>query len=79
MTMKVLVADDSRIMSERLKDILWEITWVEVIGRAKDPPEVIEMLRILNTELAIAEVPKLSRERIGCKEVYGIKSKSNLE
>jgi len=41
MTMNVIVVDDSRIMSERLKDIIWETTWVEVIGRAKDPPEAI--------------------------------------
>lgn len=137
MTMNVLVVDDSRIMSERLKDILWETTGVEVIGRAKDPQAAIEMLRILNTELVIVEiempgttgidllreiakrkqpplaiiltnrscpqyrreyldvwaglffdkspefekiagVPKLLIKRIGCKEVYGIKAKSNL-
>jgi YesN/AraC family two-component response regulator len=48
------------------------------------------MLRILNTELAIVDIEMpgttgidLLREnrekKIGCKEVYGIEAKSNLE
>jgi response regulator of citrate/malate metabolism len=56
----------------------------------KIPPEAIEMLRILNTELAIVDIEMpgtigidLLREnrekKIGCKEVYGIEAKSNLE
>ena len=46
--MKILIADDSEIMRERLKVILSDITELENISQAEDVPEAISSFQKLN-------------------------------
>ena len=54
--MKVLIADDSAIMRERLKTVLSEITEPENISQAADVPEAISCFQKLNPEVVILDI-----------------------
>jgi DNA-binding NarL/FixJ family response regulator len=42
--MRVLIADDSRLVVERLVDLLKEVPGVELAGKAKDAPDAIHSI-----------------------------------
>lgn len=54
--MKVLIVDDSEIVSERLKAMLGEIPDVETIGQAKDPLEATRSFQGLNPDVVILDI-----------------------
>lgn len=53
--MKVVIADDSRVVVERLSDLLKEIPGVELAGRAGDAAEAIRCIRRVNPDLVILD------------------------
>ena len=54
--MKVLIADDSPIVRERLIDLLSELTGVELVGQAVDGMEAFELVVKLKPDVAIVDV-----------------------
>jgi len=54
--MKILIADDSEIMRERLKVMLSDITELENISLAEDVPEAISSFQKLNPEVVILDI-----------------------
>ncbi len=54
--MKVLIADDSAIVRERLKAMLSEITELENISQAKDSVEAISSFQKMNPDVVILDV-----------------------
>ena len=55
-TMKVLTVDDSEIVRERLKAILFEVAKVETISQAKDRQEATGLLRDLNPGVMVLDI-----------------------
>jgi len=55
-TMKFLIVDDSEIVRERLKAMLFEVPKVETISQAKDQQEATELLRDLNPEVMVLDI-----------------------
>jgi DNA-binding NarL/FixJ family response regulator len=54
--MKVLIADDSRAIVERLADLLEEVAGVEIIGRAGSAGEAIRCIQKANPDAVILDV-----------------------
>lgn len=54
--MRVLVADDSVLIRERLKDILSVFQQVEVVGSYENGIEALQALRSLKPDLAIVDL-----------------------
>ena len=54
--MKVLIADDSRIIRDRLKDMLSEIPEIEIIVPAKDGLEATSLLEMHKPDVAILDI-----------------------
>lgn len=54
--MKVLLADDSRLILERLTEMLNMYRKVEIIGSAKNGSDALNSLRTLNPDLAIVDL-----------------------
>src|ERR1700757_2033391 len=54
--MKVLIADDSRVIVERLADLLTEIPGVQLIGKAKDAPEAIQSIEKASPDAVILDL-----------------------
>ncbi len=54
--MKVLIADDSAIMRERLKAMLSEITELENISQATDVLETLNSYQKMNPEVVILDI-----------------------
>lgn len=54
--MKVLIADDSPIVRERLADLLHQVAGVEVIAQAADGTRALEMMRRLRPDVAIIDL-----------------------
>jgi len=55
-TMKILIADDSPIVRERLKNILSEFPEVEIAGQAKSTPEAIESINMMKPDVVILDI-----------------------
>jgi DNA-binding NarL/FixJ family response regulator len=55
-SMKVFIADDSKVLRERIKEMLSDFPDVEVIGEAVDGREAIDNIRRLRPELVILDV-----------------------
>ena len=53
--MKILIADDSRMIRDRLKNLIVDISGATLIGEATDAQEVIEETRILEPDLVILD------------------------
>lgn len=53
--MKVVIADDSRVVLERLSDLLKEIPGVELAGLAGDAAEAIQCIRLVKPDLVILD------------------------
>lgn len=54
--MKVFIADDSKIFRERLKEMLTELTEVEIIGEAENILETKKRIRKLNPDVVILDI-----------------------
>jgi DNA-binding NarL/FixJ family response regulator len=54
--MKVFIADDSRVVVERLADLLQEVPGVQLVGRAKDAPEAIHLIVKMNPDAVILDL-----------------------
>ena len=54
--MKVFIADDSDIVRERLKEMLSEISEVEIIGEAGDGEEAIKSILELHPDVVILDI-----------------------
>ena len=54
--MKVLLADDSDLILERLRDMLGIYKQLEVVASLKNGTDTLEALRILKPEIAIVDI-----------------------
>jgi YesN/AraC family two-component response regulator len=54
--MKVLLADDSGLILERLKEMLSMYKQAEIVASLKNGTETLEALRILKPDLAIVDI-----------------------
>jgi DNA-binding NarL/FixJ family response regulator len=54
--MRVLIADDSRVVVERLADLLKEVPGVQLVGRASDVPEAIHSIVKTNPDAVILDL-----------------------
>ena len=54
--MKVFIADDSKIFRDRLKEMLSELTEVEIIGEAENILETTKRIRKLNPDVVILDI-----------------------
>ncbi|GAB4549375.1 MAG: hypothetical protein Kow0063_44250 [Anaerolineae bacterium] len=54
--LKVVVADDSDLMRERLVTMLSELKDVELVGQANDANEALEIIRRLRPDVAILDI-----------------------
>ena len=54
--MRVLLADDSALMIERLQYLLNMFQQVEIVGTCKNGTETLEALRVKNPDLAIVDI-----------------------
>jgi len=53
---KVLLADDSELILERLKEVLYSFEQVEVVASVKNGSEALAALRLLKPDLAIIDI-----------------------
>jgi DNA-binding NarL/FixJ family response regulator len=54
--MRVLLADDSDLILERLKEVLCSLEQVEIVASLKNGNEALEALKVLKPELAIVDI-----------------------
>jgi two-component system response regulator YesN len=54
--MKILIADDSVLILERLQEMLSIFEQVEIVGSLKNGTETLEALRILKPDLVIVDI-----------------------
>lgn len=54
--MKVLIADDSRIVRDRLSNLLGDVDGVQVVGEAIDAAQAKNLARMLKPDIAILDV-----------------------
>ena len=54
--MRVFIADDSRVVVERLADLLKEVPGVRLVGRANDVPEAIHSIVETNPDAVILDL-----------------------
>src|ERR1700720_4207552 len=54
--MRVFIADDSRVVVERLADLLKEVPGVQLVGRANDAPEAIHSVLKTNPDAVILDL-----------------------
>jgi len=54
--MKVFIADDSKIVVERLADLLRDVRGVEVAGQAGDALEAVRCIRRMNPDAVILDL-----------------------
>jgi DNA-binding NarL/FixJ family response regulator len=54
--MKVFIADDSKVVRERLKEMLFEIQGIEIIGQAGDGLQATNLIEKLNPDVAILDI-----------------------
>ena len=54
--MRVFIADDSELVRERLKELLSEISEVEIIGEAGDGEEAIKGILELHPDVVILDI-----------------------
>ena len=73
--MKVLLADDSALIRERLRDMLSVFQQVEIVGSFENGADTLQALRLLKPDLAIVDLkmPGLS----GLDVLSGIRKENN--
>jgi DNA-binding NarL/FixJ family response regulator len=54
--LKVVVADDSELMRERLVAMISELETVELVGQASDANEALEIIQRLQPDVAILDI-----------------------
>ena len=54
--MKVLIADDSIVLRERLEEMLSELPGVEIMGHAQNVPETLTSIKELNPDVVILDI-----------------------
>ncbi len=54
--MKVLLADDSKLVRERLAAQLYELEKVEVVGEADYIPELLELIQRLKPDVVVLDI-----------------------
>lgn len=54
--MKVFIADDSRLVQERLATMLNQLEGVEIVGQAQTAPEAISAIQSLKPEVVILDI-----------------------
>jgi DNA-binding NarL/FixJ family response regulator len=54
--MRIVIADDSTTVRQRLAQLVNEIVGVDVVGQARDTPEALEMVQQLEPDVAILDV-----------------------
>ncbi len=54
--MKVIIADDSDLILERLKEMLCSFKQIEIVASLKNGNEALDALRILKPDLAIVDI-----------------------
>ena len=54
--MKVFIADESAVVRERLKEMLYEIPEIEIIGQAHDGLEATNLIKKLNPDVVILDI-----------------------
>lgn len=54
--MKILLADDSALILDRLKNMLGLFSQVEIVGSFKNGTDTLDALRTLNPDLAIVDI-----------------------
>jgi DNA-binding NarL/FixJ family response regulator len=59
---RVLIADDSRLVRERLVALVSELDEVDLVGQADEPDEILRQMRDLKPDVVILE-PRLTRGR----------------
>jgi two-component system response regulator DevR len=57
---RVLIADDSRLVRERLVALVSELDEVDLVGQADEPDEILRQMRDLKPDVVILE-PRLTR------------------
>jgi DNA-binding NarL/FixJ family response regulator len=54
--MRLLIADDSEVVQERLSTLLSEVDKVEIVGHARDVPGAISAIHALKPDLVILDI-----------------------
>jgi len=54
--MKVLIADDSTVVRERLASLLVDVDGIEIVGQAKDAAQATNLANRLKPDIAILDV-----------------------
>ena len=54
--MKVFIADDSKVLCERLIEMLSEVPGIEIIGHAQDVTESLAAIKKLNPDIVILDI-----------------------
>lgn len=54
--MKVFIADDSEVICERLKEMLSELSEIEIVGQAKDGIQATNLIEKLNPDVVILDI-----------------------
>ena len=54
--LRVLIADDSTFIRERLPAMLLDIPGIEVVGQAKNGAEALDLVRALNPDVVILDI-----------------------
>jgi DNA-binding NarL/FixJ family response regulator len=54
--MRVLIADDSMVVVERLADLLKEVPGVQLVGRASDAPQAIRSILEMSPDAVILDL-----------------------
>jgi len=54
--MKVFIADDSKVLRERVIEMFSELPGIEIIGHAQDVPEALTAIKKLNPDVVILDI-----------------------
>jgi len=54
--MKVFIADDSKVLCERLIEMLSDVAGIEIVGHAQDVAGSLEAIKKLNPDIVILDI-----------------------
>ena len=66
MKVKVLIADDHKIVREGIKAMLHPEEWIEIAGEASDGEEVLEFLERFSTDIVLLDIDMPCMDGICC-------------